>query len=202
MKIKFCFIGMISCLLLYLFACFLKKHHNVWFDQWRRVLKIKWEDPIEQKIPITWNFLCLYIVLFISASTFFHRFLFSMSIRVFHNYRFFYELGMCILCFLLGVLFSNGKKWLHYTINNYFSYLRTFSLICMLLFLTQIYKYCIPQVTLFFSILYCICIINYFQFFQKQKSQMEELEFIFQFLWILSIQFINSFIFIYCLWNL
>ena len=53
MKIKFCFIGMISCLLLYLFACFLKKHHNVWFDQWRRVLKIKWEDPIEQKIPIT-----------------------------------------------------------------------------------------------------------------------------------------------------
>ena len=112
-----------------------------------------------------------------------------------------YQFGIAFFFFLLGLLFSKGKKILTIIINHPIYILKTLSLTMMSSLLLMITKNCIKELLIIIALIKLIYLLNYYQTFKIKKENMKKYEFIYHFSWLLIINFLNSFILVFNILN-
>lgn len=153
-----------------------------------------------QNIHIVYNLILIFILLF---SNILHIWNFKTTNYIpTVNQKFISYLGIGVLFFLLGLLFSNGKKFLFDIMDNYNQIIKSTILTGISMLILPISKYCIFPITLIFTGITCLYIMDYFHVLQVKKKTMKSKEFLLQFIWFLLIDFLNSFLFIYSIWKI
>lgn len=122
-------------------------------------------------------------------------------ILFFYRYKsIIYKLGIAIFFFILGIMFTERKKALHYFLNNYIEVCRCILLTGITLILLIIDLNII--IKLFIYIFHILFTINYYKSFNKKKHAINNLLFIAQYIWTSEIIFLDSFYIIYIVFHL
>lgn len=198
MSIEFALIGIIVCSILYLLIFLFQNKIELMIQTVKKELFKSQiiEEKEEHKINAYYSFILLFISIFY-IGIFLVRKYWVSNIMMRSQSLFILNIGFVILGFLLGLLCSKFKKLLYFFCNHYTYVIQTLLLTSNLLFFIPIQEQCISSITIILSLFNCICMLLYFHCFSKKMYGMKSLEFLFQFFWILLLQFLNSFIFIY-----
>lgn len=200
MKIEFYLICFIGCIIYYLlFNIFFKKKIINNINAGIKLLNLSINNNDKKKIGSIYNFLILFLILFSIINYLYVNFILDVNTISFGKNKIVCYIALPIIFFMIGILVANLKKFICYFSEKFSYLLNCLILTLSTILLLQINKYCISPLVIFFSILNLGCFYYLFRGFKNVK--IEGLEFIFNFILLLLINFINTFIFIYNIWN-
>ncbi len=204
MDIKFYLIGSILLIIGYTLCSFLKKP----FSQYKTYLeknyfqnkKINRKD--NDKINVIYYSILLFLMILMITHSIYIKFIPYSRTVFLQPSQTILKFGLPILYFLLGILFSNGKKLIYYFLDYYFNILKTLILTGLTINLLVLQKNCIPFLMIGLTLLNTFIIIHYYFTSKSMRKNMKNWEFILHFSWLLITNFLNSFILIYNIWNI
>lgn len=201
MSIEFYLISLILCIICYFLFNILKKRININMEKALELLNFSIDDKDRRKIGAIYNFLILFLLLLVIKNYLSIDSVLNVNIysnTVFLGNKTISNIEIAIIFFLLGLLCANLKKFVCYYLENFSYLLNCLALTTMTMIILRVNKFCISPLVIIFSIINLICFVHLFKCFKKEK--MEGLEFIFNFILLLTINFINCFILIYEVW--
>lgn len=188
---------MIIFLLFYLFTILFNKYINSYLQELKKIFTKNDIQEVNdyQKISFTYNLILLFILVFSNFIHIYNHTVDSNLLIINRNYIIY--LGIAILFYLIGRLSVNGKTLIYALNDNYQQIIKSITLTGIGIIILPISTYCISPITITFTGLTCLYIIDYFHIFQKKMMNMKKKEFLLQFVWFILINFLNSFLLIY-----
>ena len=201
MSIHFYYFSMIIFIFTYLCTIIFKNHYLKYFKKIREKLSAHLKKSEELKINSLYMIILLLTVIWITIIYFYQKYApYSTTVFLKKN-DLLYKIGIPIFFFLFGLLASHGKMILHYYLKEPIYITKTLILTGNYILLFY-FLYCgSKMMIIIIASIYLIFIINYFLDFRKKINQLNNKEFIIQFIWLLWIYFCTNFILIYQLIN-
>lgn len=197
MNIKFYLISISIFFITYLFTIILKNQINHYIE---KVMNNKFKNnDSTNKTNILYYYILLFLIIWITILKLYIIYN-PYSILLGKN-QLIYQLGIYILLFLSGVIYAQGKNLLIFLYTNFIHIIKTIILTGTYIILLNITKNNYFWLIFLLSFINMFYIIDFLIYFEKEKEKMKTKEFILNFIWLLWINFGNSFILIYSFIN-
>lgn len=204
MSIESRLISVIVLVFIYFFCIVFKKYLINYTVKLKKIFFNNKESntDVYLKIGKIYSFILLFLLILMTINSIYIKYHpYSTTVFLGENKQIL-KIGFPIFFFLLGLLCSNGKSVLCYLIDNYIYVVKSLILTGFIVNLLFLQKVCISSLMIAITLINVIMIIDYWRFFKSIKDNIGNIEFIFHFSWLSIINFLNSFLLIYNIFNI
>lgn len=140
-------------------------------------------------INLVYHILLVFVVIWINIVVICHNSNYYNYKLIYYKQSIIYQIGIAILFFILGYFASFGKKIFYFFIDNYQYIIKSIVLSCLYVVFWKIKDTYHNYHTILIPILIIICLINFYFSLNKQKNNLKNNIFVFEFIWFLWIVF-------------